>query len=163
MGHLGKGVGVLAKNSGSGSPSFALEDLGDNPILHPFRITVRNTDGTIFAKVRAGTVNNIVPTISSTRLDAVPAPEVTLTGDGTHRIYARVAVGASPVFFPDTAIITTSTTDQTDTDEYGYLLLGTVVVSNGAVVGVNQYVYASQVVVRAKPGSGTAIYLWTSR
>lgn len=163
MGYLGKGVGVLAKNSGSGSPSFVLEDLGDDPILHPFRITVRTEDGTTFAKVRAGTVNNIVPTISSTRLDAVTPPELTLTGDATHRIYLKASIGASPVFFPDTMIVTSATSDQTDSNNDGYLLVGTVVISGGAVVGVNQYVYASQVVVRAKPGSGTAIYLWTSR
>lgn len=167
MGILGGGVGVLMKGSGSGSPSFVLEDLGDAPILHPFRLTARTEVvggvGTSYVKVRAGTVNNKVPTIGGTRLDSSTPPEITLTGTETHRIYIKVEIGASPVFFPDTVTIINTTTDQTDADEDGYLLIGTIVTEDGVVTAINQFVYASQVVVRAKPGTGTAIYLWTSR
>jgi len=46
MGMLGKGVGVLAKGMGSGSPSFVLEDLPDAP-PEQFKVTVeKDTNGT---------------------------------------------------------------------------------------------------------------------
>lgn len=130
---------------------------------HPFKIRALKSGGSIKVTVRAGTVNNIVPKIGSTYLDAAEAPELTLSGDGTHRIYLKATTGATPVFFPSTCEVVTFTTDQADADGYGYLLIGNVVVEGGSVKSVNQYVYASQVVVRAKPGSATALWSWSSR
>lgn len=161
MGMFGKGVGVLAKGIGSGTPSFVLQDQPDNPILHPFRITTFGTSPTFF-KVRAGTVNNIVPTLDGIRLDN-PTAEFDVTGTATHRIYLKAEKGASPVFFPVTVSVITSTTDLTDTDDYGYLLIGSITTQDGYRKGLEQYVYASQVLVRAKPGDATALWLWSSR
>lgn len=130
---------------------------------HPFKIRALKSGGSIKVTVRAGTVNNIVPKIGSTYLDDAETPELTISGDNTHRIYLQAATGSSPAFFPNTCEVLSFTNDQTDTDEEGNLLIGTVVVEGGSVKTINQYVFSSQVVARAKPGSATAIWLWSSR
>jgi hypothetical protein len=164
MGMLGKGVGVLAKGMGSGSPSFVLQDPGDpEPFIHPFRVTAFKTDEGIKVFILAGTVNNLVPKIGADFLDAETPPNLTISGDHTHRIYLKASSAAPPAFFPDTVVVESATSDQADTNTNGYLLIGSVVVSGGNVTAVNQYVYASQVLVRAKPGTSTALWSWSSR
>ena len=160
---LGKGVGILAKGIGSGSPSFVLEDRGDEEFLHPFKVTTYVDGESIKVNIRAGTVNNLVPTISSTYLDAATAPTLTLSGDNTHRIYLKASSASPPVFFPDTIVVQSATADQADTDTNGYLQIASVVISGGNVTSINQFVYASQVLVRAKPGTATALWSWSSR
>lgn len=129
----------------------------------PFRITTRKDGSNVKVKVRAGTVNNLVPKIGSDYLDAATPPELTLTGDATHRIYLKASSATPPVFFPDTVVVESSTTAKTDTDTNGYLQIASVVVSGGKITSVNQFVYASQVLVRAKPGTATALWSWSSR
>jgi hypothetical protein len=164
MAMLGKGVGVLAKGMGSGSPSFVLADQPDPETFdHPFKVTVFMDGDAVKFSVRAGTVNNIVPKIGTDFLDAIPAPAGTLDGDATHRIYLKASSTSPPAFFPDTVVAISSTADIADTDADGYLLLATVVVTGGSIGPVNQYVYASQVLVRAKPGTSTALWSWSSR
>ena len=165
MGLHGKGVGVYSKMSGSGSPSFVLADQPDPEVtlVHPFKVTAFYDGNDVKARIRAGTVNNLVPTIGGDPLDDDPAPTLTLTDDETNRIYLKASTASPPVFFPDTIIAESQTTDQTDTDSNGYLLLATVVVTGGKIISVNQFVYASQVLVRAKPGTATALWSWSSR
>jgi hypothetical protein len=164
MGMLGKGVGVLAKGIGSGTPSFVLQDPGDpEPFIHPFRVTAFKTDDEIKVFIRAGTVNNLVPKIGADFLDAETPPNLTISGDHTHRIYLKASSATPPVFFPNTIVVESATTDQSDTNSNGYLKIASVVVSGGNVTTVNQFVYASQVLVRAKPGTDTALWSWSSR
>ncbi len=161
---LGKGVGVLAKGIGSGTPSFVLQDPGDpEPFIHPFRVTAFKTDDEIKVFIRAGTVNNLVPKIGADFLDAETPPNLTISGDHTHRIYLKASSATPPVFFPNTIVVESATTDQSDTNSNGYLKIASVVVSGGNVTTVNQFVYASQVLVRAKPGTDTALWSWSSR
>lgn len=164
MGIYGKGVGVYSKMSGSGSPSFVLADQPDaEPVVHPFKVTTF-IDGTdIKVRIRAGTVNNLVPKIGSDFLDAEDPPTLTLTGNHTHRIYLKASTASPPVFFPDTIVAESQTSDQSDTNSNGYLKIASVTVSGGKVTAVNQYVYASQVLVRAKPGTADALWSWSSR
>lgn len=158
-----RGVGYDIRRVG-GKATLVIQDPETAVIQHPFRISAfKDASGNIKARVRAGTANNLVPTISGTALDAATPPELTLSGNATHRIYLKAETGATPIFFPDTLTVISSTSNQTDGDSAGYLLLGSVVVSGGKVTAVNQYVYASQVVVRAKPGSATALWNWSSR
>lgn len=164
-------MGINRFNAGSGYAHYVGKDGASlevlptaQGIIHPFKIMANKSGGSIKVRVRAGTVNNKVPTIGGDRLDkAPPVPELTLSGDATHRIYINAAKGSTPVFFPETVTIVSDTSDKVDTDNNGYLLVGTVVVSGGKVTSVNQFVYASQVVVRAKPGDATALWLWSSR
>lgn len=165
MGIHGKGVGVYTKMAGSGSPSFVLADQGDPEItiVHPFKVTAFKDGNNVKVRVRAGTVNNLVPKIGSDPLDNDPSPTLTLTDEQTNRIYLKASTASPPVFFPDTVVVEAQTSDQADTDSNGYLLLATVVVDGGIIKSVNQFVYASQVLVRAKPGTATALWSWSSR
>ena len=159
----GQSTGAFVRAQGSHTPSLEVDVPTPDILRHPFRITVRKDGSNLYAKVRAGTVNNLVPNIDGDDLDIIPAPELTLTDDATNQIYLRAESTSPPVFFPNSLEVITSTSAQTDTNTYGYLLIGSVVLSEGKVQAINQYVYASQVVVRAKPGSATALWNWSSR
>ena len=157
-------AGTFVRAQGSHSPMVEADVQAPDTIKHPFQITAYKTSaGAIKARVRAGTANNLVPILDGDDMDIMPPPELTLTDNATNRIYLKAEKGASPVFFPDTLSVITSTSVQSDTNTEGYLLLGSVVTSGGKIQAVNQYVYASQVVVRAKPGSATALWSWSSR
>ena len=162
-------MGITRFNAGDGYAHYvgrdgvSLEILPQaRPIIHPFRITTKVISGVVYVNVRAGTVNNIVPTIDGTPLNE-PNDGLALTNGALNYVYIKASKGASPVFFPDTVEIVTSTTSLSDTNDDGYILIGDVTIADNAVTGKNQYVYASQVVVRAKPGDATALWLWSSR
>lgn len=155
------GTGYTYRQDARGITLDILPDIQQLP--HPFMVTAIKDGTTVKARIRAGTVNNLVPKIGSDFLDADPAPTLTLTGDATHRIYLKASTASPPVFFPDTVVVESQTTDQADTNSNGYLLLATVVVTGGIIVSVNQFVYASQVLVRAKPGTADALWSWSSR
>jgi hypothetical protein len=167
---LGKGVGVLAKGIGSGSPSFVMEERPDPEIIHPFKVTARRvSNGSIEVRVRAGTVNNIVPLIGDKTLDD-PAVEPLVIGDAaTWDIYVRAESASPPIFTPDTLDVIINErvgAGLSDTNTYGYLRLASIVVADVgglSITSINQYVYASQVLVRAKPGTATALWFWSSR
>lgn len=131
--------------------------------VFPFKVEAFRDGTANKVRVRAGTVNNLVPKIGSDYLDAATPPALTLTGNATHRIYLKASTASPPVFFPDTVVVESATSDQANTNTNGYLLLATVVVDGGAIKSVNQFVYASQVLVRAKPGTADALWSWSSR
>jgi hypothetical protein len=157
---LHSGTGYTFRQDARG---ITLDILPEDGIDYPFRVFAYKDGEIIKVRVRAGTVNNLVPKISSAFLDAEIPPTLTLSGNHTHRIYLKASSATPPVFFPDTVVVESATSDQSDTDSNGYLLIGSVVVSGGNVTAVNQYVYASQVLVRAKPGTATALWSWSSR
>lgn len=140
-----------------------LDILPEPQALYPFAVQAVRDGASFKVQVRAGTVNNLVPKIGSDYLDAATPPTLTLSGNATHRIYLKASTASPPVFFPDTVVVESATSDQADTDTYGYLLLATVVVDGGNIKSVNQFVFASQVLVRAKPGTATALWSWSSR
>ena len=134
-------------------------------INHPFKCTFFYQDGVPKVLVRAGTVNNIVPTCNDEPLDSDVKGILTLTENGALMdIVLEASVGDPPVFFPNTVTVQNKARGaHDDTDENGYLVIASYVALNGKFVTTNQYVYASQVLVRAKPGSETAIWHWSSR
>ena len=161
MGLINQGVGVTSSSGPGGIAFEVLPGIGPQP--YPFKVKAYKDGTSNKVQVRAGTVNNLVPKIGSDYLDAVTPPSLTLTGNATHRIYLKASTASPPVFFPDTVVVESATSDQADTDSNGYLLLATVVVDGGIVKSINQFVYASQVLVRAKPGTATALWSWSSR
>jgi hypothetical protein len=157
---LQNGTGYTFRQDARG---ITLDILPEDGVDHPFRVIAYKDGNTVKVRVRAGTVNNLVPKIGSDFLDAATPPTLTLSGNNTHRIYLKASSASPPVFFPDTVVVESATSDLADTDSNGYLLIGSVVVDGGNVTAVNQYVYASQVLVRAKPGTATALWSWSSR
>lgn len=133
-------------------------------IQHPFRVTLIKKDEQKKVKVRAGTVNNIVPKIGSKFLDDPDVDGATISeADGTMDVLLKVSKGASPVFFPDTAVIEVSSRPiPDDTDSDGHLVLASITFKEGKAT-IFQHIYSSLICARAKPGSAAAIYLFSSR
>jgi hypothetical protein len=131
---------------------------------HPFKVTYRKDGNDIKIKVRAGTVNNLVPTISSIYLDAEEAPELTITGTGHQDIVLEAELGDTPVFFPNNISINAfERGEYSDDNSFGYLAIASLNIVDGKVATFSQFVYSSQVVTRVKPGSATALWNWSSR
>lgn len=160
--------GVFVKAQGSPSPMLEVDSQPEADFVHPFKVDVFNDGGTFKARVRAGTVNNIVPKEQTGEpLDSDAAQPIDMTDASLNRIYIKAASSSTPVFLPDTLEVLSDTNARTDTDSNGYLQIASVlieIVGGGArKVTINQFVYASQVLVRAKPGTATALWSWSSR
>ena len=157
-----EGDGYLV-NQDAGGISLEILPQGGG-IIHPFKVTYRKDGESFKVKVRAGTVNNLVPKIGTTYLDAEEAPELTVSGSGYKDIVLEASVGSPPVFFPDTVTVQFKARDSyDDSDENGYLALASLNIVDGKVASFNQFVYASQVLTRVKPGTATALWNWSSR
>jgi hypothetical protein len=152
---------------------FMDSSIEENGIIYdyPFKVTLDNIDLGTAVYVRPGSVNNFMPKISGNYLDATPKPYVhfvNFTSSKT-KIVALKVTKDGVRFFPHTCeIVLLDNYDVlVDTDNYGYLALASITGENSAngpvITGVNQLVYASQVVIRAKPGSETAIWSFSSR
>lgn len=136
------------------------------PITHPFKVRVSKGTSGYEAYILPGTVNNLVPKISSTQLDADTAPKLTLSS-GKNLICLKVTY-TTATFFPETCEVVALSSDaaMAPSNTYGYLQLASVnVTGSGDTLAavVNQYIFSSQVVVRAKPGSATANWAFSSR
>lgn len=136
----------------------------------PFKVNFTSGEGNEKkVYVRPGTVNNFIPKISGKYLDAVDRPSLSfssVTSSGHKLVYIK-ATKVGVTFFPNNVEVVMLDTEPADTDNNGYLLIASIscstVEGSLVVTAVNQYVYASQIVVRAKPGSSTAVWAWTSR
>lgn len=162
MTRINEGDGYIYNQDLGGVSLNILPPIILNP-PYPFKVTYFKDGEVHKVRIRAGTVNNLVPKIGSDFLDAETPPSLTLSGNHTHRIYLKASTASPPVFFPDTVVVESATSDSANTNSNGYLLIATVVIASNALVSVNQYVYASQVLVRAKPGTADALWSWSSR
>jgi hypothetical protein len=134
-------------------------------IDYPFKVELKKVDEILKAFVRAGTVNNVVPKISSKYLDDPTVDGVTVsTDDGIMDVLLKVTKGASPVFFPTESTIEVSSRPiPVDTDTNAYLVLASIAFTESGSATITQQIFSSQIVTRAKPGSSTAIWLFSSR
>lgn len=135
-------------------------------ITYPFKVTVSKGTSAYEATVLPGTVNNLVPKISSVYLDADTRPKLTLSS-GKNLICLKVTYSTA-TFFPDTSevVVLTSDAAMAPSDTNAYLQLASVNVTGSGdtlAATVNQYIFSSQVVVRAKPGTATANWAFSSR
>lgn len=138
---------------------------------YPFKVSVTSGDGNEkIVRVRAGTVNNFVPKISGKYLDADPEPTFKFSSvTNGKKIVALKVTKDGAKFFPKTVevILVDSESEIDNTDSVGYLQLASITCTNTAgvlsVTSVSQFIYASQVVARAKPGTETAIWAFSSR
>lgn len=140
---------------------------GSGQIDFPFRAYPIFTNDGIEVYVRPGTANNRMPKISGVYLDATVTPALQITSSGTWDIVLK-ATKTGTKFFPDTLAVEAKLRDTyPDTDNEGYLMLATLNVTGTtpglSITSFSQIVYASQVVVRTKAGSQTAVWTWSSR
>lgn len=143
---------------------------------YPFKVYV--IDGTGNEKkvyVRPGTANNHIPKIGSKYLDDVDPPNLSFSSisSSNKKMVVLKVKYSTATFFPAESEIILLDDDEAlvDADNYGYLQLASIVCKNETVgdetklvvKNVYQYIYASQVVVRSKPGTGTASWSFLSR
>jgi hypothetical protein len=175
--HAGYGKQWHSSRSLVAQGAFGTVDLSGGEVVgadiydYPFKVTVgsEGTNATVF--IRPGSVNNFMPKIGSSYLDATPKPNLSFgsfTSTKT-KIVALKVTKDGVKFFPQTCeiVLRDDYESLAPSDNVGYLALASITGDNspnGPVISsVNQFVYASQVVIRAKPGTETAIWSFSSR
>ena len=137
-------------------------------VNYPFKVRVFTKDNSLKAAVLPGTCNNIVPKISSVSLDADEPPSLDVNSTGTKIIALKVTYGTAS-FFPNTVEIVVLTSEEaleaSNSNAFLQLASFNVTSVNGSMTAgpIYQYIYSSQVALRFKPGSGTAVWSFHSR
>jgi hypothetical protein len=110
-----------------------------------------------------GSVNQLIPTVGGTYIDAIPHPKITVSASG-YIILRVVRVAGQP--FPNTPTIYWSATIPADTTTYGHFNLASVTVTGTAATGlglsVNNYrsPYIGAVSVGRQTIASNAGYYW---
>ena len=110
-----------------------------------------------------GSVNQLIPTVGGTYIDAIPRPTITVSASG-YIILRVVRVAGQP--FPNTPTIYWSATIPSDTTSYGHFNLASVTVTGSPATGlglaINNYrsPYIGAVSVGRQKFGGTATYHW---
>jgi hypothetical protein len=176
--HAGYGRQWHSSNTLVAQGPFGTVDLTGSPDAgmpvdydYPFKVTLGIIDLGTTVYVRPGSVNNFMPKISGNYLDATPKPYlhfVNFTSSKT-KIVALKVTKDGVKFFPQTCeiVLLDNYGELVNTDNIGYLAIASITGDNSAngpiITGVYQLVYASQIVIRAKPGTETAIWSFSSR
>lgn len=136
----------------------------------PFKVKTKKATSGYDVYVRPGTVNNFVPKISGTYLDADTPPSFNFTSVGSSgkKIVAIKVTKDGVAFFPSTVeiVLVDSESDIASTNTIGYIQVASITCTTTGglkVKSINQFVYASQIVTRVKPGSSSAVWTFTSR
>lgn len=164
--------GILVRNQGSHSPMVEAEEpQGPETVRHPFRVYTKKASSGFDVYVMPGTANNRMVKIESDYLDKTVAPKInfsTFSSTGK-KIVALKVTYSTATFFPEASEIVLVDDEEslTDSNTIGYLQIASITgTSTGGkvkITAVNQFIFSSQVVVRAKPGSGTAVWSFVSR
>ena len=121
------------------------------------------TAGSDKVYVIPGSVNQLIPTVSGTYIDASPRPTITISASG-YIILEVSRVASQP--FPNSPIIYYSATIPSNTTSKGYFNLASVTVTGtvetGLSISVNNYrsPYIGAVSVGRQKFGGTATYHW---
>jgi len=155
------GDGYTVNNFG-GAASLSI----DSPAIqfYPDAPLVVKKSGADKVYITPGTVNQIVPKVDGTYIDALPRPTITLSATGY--IILRVErVADQP--FPNTPTIYYNATIPADTTSYGYFALASVTKTGTATTGYSYNIasfrspYVGAVhVSRAGFGSNFYYYWW---
>jgi hypothetical protein len=110
-----------------------------------------------------GTVNQLIPTVGGTYIDAFPRPTITVSASG-YIILRVVRVAGQP--FPNTPTIYWSATIPADTTSYGHFNLASVTVTGTPATGLGLSItnyrspYIGAVSVGRQKFGGSATYHW---
>lgn len=110
-----------------------------------------------------GTVNQLIPTVSGTYIDAIPRPLISVSASG-YIILEVSRVAGQP--FPNSPIIYYSSTIPSQTSSKGYFTLASVTVTGTVATGLSISVtnyrspYIGAVSVGRQKFGGTATYHW---
>lgn len=160
------GSGLLARKTPGGTLIDPTPSRRQPIMLPPFGVSIEGDK----IKVKAGSVNNVVPTMGGKKLDEDPAPTLSLpSGASTNYMVVVKCTGEKNKRFPVTAtvevIIDTQATQ--DTDAHGYLALAslTKIVSSDEKVSwrLNQLVGGSVWAERRKLTEPNTAFYYFSR
>jgi hypothetical protein len=155
------GDGYTVTNWGGGASSLSIDD----PItqLYPdIPLTVQPA-GAQTVYIIPGTVNQLIPTVSGTYIDAIPRPTISVSASG-YIILEVSRVAGQP--FPNSPIIYYSATIPSQTSSKGYFTLASVTVTGTVATGLSISVtnyrspYIGAVSVGRQKFGGTATYHW---
>lgn len=158
---LQPGDGYFLTNMGSASVLTM-----DNQVqLYPdIPLTVQRAAGDRKVYIVPGTVNQLIPKVSSTYIDALPRPTISVTANG-YIILEVSRVSGQP--FPNNPLIYYSASIPSNTSSNGYFALASVTVTGSAAIGyglvINNYrsPYIGAVSVgRQKFGTSATYYWW---
>jgi len=155
------GDGYTVANWGGGTSSLSI----DNPAIqfYPDAPLVVKKSGADKVYITPGTVNQLVPTVGGTYIDATPRPTITVTASGY--IILRVERVANQPF-PNTPTIYYNATIPADTTTYGHFALASVTRTGSPTTGYSISVasfrspYVGAVHVSRASFSGSANYYW---
>jgi hypothetical protein len=154
------GYGYTVTNFGGGV-SLSIDDQ-QMQIYPDIPLTVQSA-GSDKVYIVPGTVNQLIPTVSGTYIDAIPRPTITVSASG-YIILRVVRVAGQP--FPNTPTIYWSATIPADDTTYGHFNLASVTVTGTATTGlglaINNYrsPYIGAVSVGRQTIASNAGYYW---
>jgi hypothetical protein len=152
----GNGYGFTSSGYGfsiNTEPPFNVQALAE---WTQFKVYDNSVGSNTAVSVLPGTVNGVVPKISSVYIDADTPPKISVTQNGT--VYLTVT-RASGEAFPKTVEINFSPTVPADTTNVGNFALASVI-KNGNELKISQFVTNSLIVSRTGYGAGDAIFYW---
>lgn len=128
--------------------------------MRPFEVTLMKDESGWKAVVYPGLVNQIVPKIGSKYLDELPAPGLTIAGNG--RILIK-ATYESRKFFPRNieVVYSAAQTVPEDTEQFGYYQIASVASINSSYA-VTQLSTGNKLVNRFKMGASGAYWSWSA-
>lgn len=154
------GVGYTFTNVGKGSSLTIDSQVQWYPDIP---LTVQNA-GSDAVYIIPGTVNQLIPMVGGTYIDALPRPTISVSANGY--IILRVSRVANEPF-PDSPVIYYNATIPTNTTTNGYFRLASVTLVGNATTGysINITNYRSQYigavsVGRQKFGNNATYYWW---
>lgn len=159
--HQGPGGFYLEVDAGAETPA----------VNYPFKVITKKATSGFDVYVMPGTANNRMVKIGSVYLDADTPPKINFTSVSTtkKKIVALKMTYATASFFPQSSeiVLLDSEEAMADDNTYGYLQIASITCDNSGgtlkIKSINQYIFASQIVVRSKAGSATAVWSFLSR
>jgi hypothetical protein len=156
------GDGYTVNNFG-GSQSLSI-DSGNTQWYPDIPLTVQKGGTSNKVYIIPGSVNQLIPTVGGTYIDAIPRPTITVSASGY--IILRVARVANQPF-PNTPTIYWSATIPADTTSYGHFALASVTRTGSPTTGYSISVASLRSpligavhVSRASFDTGTNYYWW---
>lgn len=138
-----QGIGYTYTNS-KGGASLIIEQTPPAPNQPLTVYEDLDETGNTFLRVTPGTVNNVMPTIGGTSLDAATPPKLNLPSSGSpNQMVVIKCAGEKAVRFPTSATIeiVSLAEAQKDTDSYGYLAIASLVRSANSQGQVSWTIY----------------------
>ena len=125
------GDGYTVNNFG-GSQSLSI-DSGNTQWYPDIPLSVQKGGALDKVYIIPGSVNQLIPTVGGTYIDALPRPTITVSASG-YIILRVVRVAGQP--FPNTPTIYWSATIPSDTTSYGHFNLASVTVTGTSATGL---------------------------